>query len=157
MQVETEQKTADYQAVLADLEAKRDELDNAINVIKRVLGDPTASHATASGHHKQPAGHTLTPTSFFGMSVGDAAKKYLAFVKEPQSAPVIAKALETYGIKTVSKNFTVTVFSALERKEDAGEIVRPKRGLWGLSEWYPGLRRSRDNGDKKETADQPKK
>jgi hypothetical protein len=154
--METEQKAADYQAVLTDLEAKRDELDNAITVIKRLMGEPGI--ASTTGHHKQQTSHALTPTSFFGMSVGDAAKKYLATVKEPQTAPAIAKALENHGIKTVSKNFTVTVFSALERKEDAGEIVRPKRGLWGLTEWYPGLRPvKKENGEKNNSFESPKK
>jgi len=149
--METEQKSAaDYQAVLADLESKRDELENAIGVIKRIMGIAHGASAPSPGHAKHPPALTLTPTSFFGMSVGDAAKKYLAIVKEPKTAPDIAKALQGHGVKTVAKNFNVTVFGALERKEDAGEVVRPKRGLWGLPEWYPGFRAKKANGEKKE-------
>jgi hypothetical protein len=153
--MENEQKVVDYQAVLADLEAKRDELDNAIAVIKRVIGDPVA--ASATGPIKHHPSEVLTPTSFFAMSVGDAAKKYLSIVKQPKSTPEIAKALQEHGIKTVAKNFTVNVFSALQRKEIAGELVRPKRGLWGITEWYPGHRRSRENGEKRDASESAEK
>jgi hypothetical protein len=146
----TERTSPDYAAVLADLEAKRAELDSAIAVIKREMGMSAAP--TQAGHAKQSATHELTPTAFFGMSVGDAAKKYLSIVKEDRTTPAIADALLKHGLKTTSKNFSVTVFSALERKEDAGELVRPKRGLWGLPQWYPGFRPKKDNGDKKESS-----
>jgi hypothetical protein len=137
--MENEQKTVDYQAVLADLEVKRDELEQAITAIKRMLGESVEGSST--GQRKQPqTGNALTPTVFFGMSVGDATKHYLSTAKEPKSAPEIAKALQDHGIKTVSKNFNVIVFSTLTRLETSGEIVRPKRGLWGLKEWYPGHR-----------------
>ncbi len=156
--METEQKPVDYQAVLADLETKREELEHAINAIRRMLGESVTT--TSSGQHKRhQSGNELTPTAFFGMSVGDAAKKYLSIIKEPKSAPEIAKALQAHGIKTVSKNFTVTVFSTLERREEAGDFVRPKRGLWGLIEWYPGFRKtqSKENGEQKEAAEELKK
>lgn len=144
--METEQKPVDYEAVLADLEAKRSELDSAIAVIKRLLGQSTVGHGEA--REKQQQSDKLTPTAFFGMSVGDAAKRYLSIVKEPKSTPDIAEALQAHGIKTVAKNFTITVFSALERREESGDFVRPKRGLWGLKEWYPGARtKGKENGN----------
>lgn len=152
--METEQKAVDYQAVLADLESKKDELDKAITAIKRIMGDPTLS---SDGQTKQQGQVlALTPTAFFGMSVADAAKKYLAIVKEPKSTPDIASALQKYGMKTVAKNFTLTVFSSLERRERVGEVVRPKRGLWGLAEWYPGMRKDRkENGEQKPSTESP--
>jgi hypothetical protein len=153
--METEQKSVDYQAVLDDLEAKRQSLDNAIAGIKYLLGHAVGVPAT--GQHKPQAGNALTPTSFFGMSVGDAAKQYLAAVKVPKSTPDIAKALKDHGITTVSENFAVTVFTALQRKEGAGEIVRPKRGLWGLKEWYPGHRPSNKSKDEKPESPKAKK
>lgn len=136
--MKTEQNPVDYNAVLADLETQRAELDAAIAVVKRMLGQPAASTSpkATNGQH----GGALTPTSLFGMNLGDAIKHYLSVVKEPKTAPEIAQALLDHGIKTMSKNFNTTVFSALERREEAGDMVRPKRGLWGLKEWYPGAR-----------------
>jgi hypothetical protein len=151
--METEQNAIDYQAVLADLEAKKGELDQAIAAIKRIVGDPGLSLPAGSVKHPSH-GATLTPTAFFGMSVAEGAKKYLSIVKEPKTTPDIATALQDHGMKTVSKNFTVTVYSGLDRRRiEVGDIVRPKRGLWGLAEWYPGMRKERkENGDKKDGA-----
>lgn len=50
-QVEPEQKTTDYQAVLADLEAKRNELDNAIAVIKIVMPAQRIAYFGNRGFH----------------------------------------------------------------------------------------------------------
>jgi len=138
----TDQRSADYAAVLEDLERQRSELDSAIAVVKRMLGRPVGEQdaATTGKSLSGSMSLTLTPTAFFGMSVGDAAKKYLAIVKEPKSAPEIAKALLAHGLKTMSKNFTQIVVSSLDRRVETGEVVRPKRGLWGLKEWYPGAR-----------------
>lgn len=146
--METERSSNGLEAVLAALEAKRDEIEQAIKVVRGLAAQPPSDAPVAI--QKNLSVHTLTPTSFFAMGVAEAAKKYLAVVKEPKTVPEIAKALQAHGIKTVSKNFTATVFSALDRCATSGEMVRPKRGQWGLAEWYPGLRR-RDNGDKKES------
>jgi len=156
--VETEQNSSGLEAALATLEAKRDEIEQAIKVVRGLIGQPPATNTSST--HKHQTSNTLTPTIFFGMGVADAAKRYLAIVKEPKTAPDIAKALQSHGIKTVSKNFSATVFSALDRCATNGEMVRPKRGQWGLAEWYPGLRRSKENGNKKdstEATEKPKK
>ncbi len=122
----------------------------AINAIKRILGQPStiavSSHEKSSHHNE-----TLTSTSLFGLGVAEAAKRYLATVKQPKSVPEITDALKTYGLQSTSKNFNIIVFSALDRRE--GDLfVRPKRGLWGLKEWYPGARiKPKDSGDPKES------
>jgi|ERR1035438_5608664 hypothetical protein len=153
--MENEGSNDGLQSALATLEAKRDEIEQAIKVVRGLIGQPAPTDG--AGHHKGQIGNTLTPTLFFSMGVGEAAKKYLSIVKEPKSAPAIAAALQAHGIQTVSKNFNATVFPALDRCFENDELVRPKRGLWGLSEWYPGRRRGRDNGEKKESAKAPSK
>lgn len=160
MKTEPDQSSVDYNVVLADLEAQRVELDSAIAFVKRQLGQavaapsavPAAPAAPAAGHGGPGPGHgssmrtNLTPTTFFGMSIGDAAKLYLSMVKELKTLPQIADALLSHGIKTTAKNFQTTVLAAIDRRTE--EFIRPKRGQWGLKEWYPGARiKQKPNGD----------
>ena len=57
-------------------------------------------------------------------------------------------ALEKGGLKHTSKDFGNTVYAVLSREQGkTGEIVRVNNA-WGLSEWYPGLRRKNINSIK---------
>ena len=152
----TAETQIDYTAVLEDLENDRAELDALIAYIKRKkLGQGEASNATQglSGTGIIQGGRTITrtlgtgminfnaPDAYFGLGLIDAAKKYLASVKAPKTAREIAEALVSGGFTTTSKDFKNTVFSVLfrESKQD-GTLVKVNTG-WGLTEWYPGLRR----------------
>ena len=84
------------------------------------------------------------------MGIGDAAVKYLGIVKAPKNIGQITAALGQGGLTHTSKNFYNTVFTALQRRvENEGDITRVKRGEYGLTVWYPGLRK----GKKSEPAD----
>lgn len=73
--------------------------------------------------------------TFFGMTISEAIKKYLAMVKRPQRASDIARALDQGGLLHSSKNWLNTVQATLTRQR--GVVVKLPNG-WGLAEWYPG-------------------
>jgi hypothetical protein len=129
----------DYEAVLADLEAKRAALDSAIIGIRQVLSLGALSTAIQTGSKEQSA---IESDSFFGMSIGDAAKKYLRMMKRKQPAAKIAEALDFGGLQHTSKSFPNTVRTTLIRLESEGEVVQVGKE-WGLAEWYPGLRKGK--------------
>jgi len=152
----------DYNVVLADLEAKRTQLDEAIAVIKQMLGQSVVTDPAQAG--KPPgagvAGKTFIDSDeFFGMSVGDAAVKYLHMAKKPQDATQFAEALEKGGMTHTSKNFTTTITTALSRRaEKEADVVKVKRGQWGLASWYPGLRKpKKEEADKEKAPAEPAK
>ena len=106
------------------------------------------SQGTPSQTHG-PNGSEIEPDSFFGMSILDAAKKFLAMKKKPQTTADVATALEQGGMTHSSGNWGNTVGSVLNRSDaSGGEIVKVKRGIWGLAAWYPG--RKRNTGEKKD-------
>ena len=130
----------DYAMVLADLKAKRADLDAAIAGIERMLGAATGGVISFEG---LPA--DVQPDSFFGMSIIEGTKKFLAMKKRPQTTQEIADALIAGGMTHASGNWGNTVGSVLNRSL---ELVRVKRGTWGLAAWYPGRRRTTSEKDK---------
>jgi hypothetical protein len=149
---DNEKKTLDYGAFLADLEAKRAVLDQAIASVRAIMsggtlainvGDSLAGMADSVSLHggEVPAG------AFHGKSIPEAAKLYLSLVKRKQSTKEIADALVKGGMESNSKNFETTVAGGLYRAfNTTGEIVRVK-GAWGLAEWWPaGVRASQEKG-----------
>ena len=145
--------TVDYQAVLEDLRARRASLDAAITALEQLAGTPSgASNIGIVGASASPSSGALRSDTFFGMGIGDAAVKYLGIVKAPKNVAQIQTALETGGLTHTSKNFYGTVFTALQRRVDnEGDITRVKRGEYGLTVWYPGLKKGRKAEDKTES------
>jgi hypothetical protein len=124
-----------YEQVLADLRAKRAKIDAAIEAIEDLLG--VASSAPAGSLQRQGASQAIEGDTFFGLSVADAAKKYLQIVKKKQSTRDIAKALESGGLTHNSKDFYNTVYTVLTRSEFFAKLPD---STWGLAEWYKGRR-----------------
>jgi hypothetical protein len=153
----------DYQAVLADLEAKRDQLDAAIRVVRTMLAGPFAapspvnasdtlrdegasgSTSTTRGNGGQAPG--IQSDTFFGMSTSGAIRKYLSMMKRPQSPRTIADALHAGGQSHAlnPKVAYTNTYTALTRMQEAGEAVKIKTGDWGLAEWYNTNRPKGDN------------
>lgn len=121
-----------YEAVLADLKAKRDEIDKAIQAIESLRGmggaaTPNSGGATLDG-----------PGALLGLSIVDAAKKILAAKRQPLKNPDIAAAFKSGGLVLNSKEPANTIGSVLTRRfQEVGDIVKVGRGTWGLREWYP--------------------
>ncbi len=139
---ETGELRIDYDAVLADLLARRAAIDHAIEGIRQILGiggeiDPESLN---QGKPKPPAkggaATDIPSDAFFAMGIADAAKKYLGMMKQPCGLKEIVGALERGGLTHQSDNLYSTAFTALARREKSpGDFVRVKR-KWALSEWY---------------------
>ena len=130
-----------YEDVLADLRAKKEKLEAAICGIEVMLGIPSLGsyNAAATTQSKD-----VEADSFFGLSIPEAARKYLGMQKKTQSTQEIAAALERGGLTHQSGNFGNTVGSVLARIDGAGgDIVKLARATWGLAAWYPNARRKK--------------
>jgi hypothetical protein len=130
----------DYNVVLNDLRAKRDKLDAAIVGIETMLGIKAQTHNDEQPT-KAPLGSTVSPGDFLGMTIVDAAIKYLTSKRQNQKTEEIADALKLGGM-VAAGNFVNTVGSVLNRNySQGGEIVRVGRAQWGLASWHPRLRK----------------
>lgn len=137
-----DEKEVDYTAVLADLEAKRDKLDAAIEAIRLVSGMGASTGSSVEGKRVGSDTQDLSDDAFFGMSVPDAAKKYLGIVRKTKSTKEIAEALLKGGMPSRSQNFSNTVYMGLLREEKAGGVTKVGT-KWGLASWYPGRPRKK--------------
>lgn len=130
----------DYNAVLADLEAKRTAIDSAIAGVRQMLNLGAEQGVAASGapeRKNQPS--AVRFDSFFQMSLPASIIKFLGMATVPQSVSEITKALLDGGFKTTSKNLMPIVGSNLSRMKSNGEVVNID-GKWGLASWYPAAR-----------------
>jgi hypothetical protein len=69
-----------YEAVLADLEAKRAEIDRAINTIRAVSGIQGGGGDPGAPTPRGPGG-APAPDVYLGMSIPEAAKKHLQTIR----------------------------------------------------------------------------
>lgn len=126
-----------YEAVINDLEAKIASLQMTVDNLKNVRGMTSALTAVSA---IQPTTPRLNQTAefghdaFFGMTVADAARKYLSAIKKTATISSICDALIAGGWKTSAKNVTENVRTILSRTPDFVRIS----GEFGLAEWYPG-------------------
>jgi hypothetical protein len=143
----------DYNAVLSDLEAKRAQLDAAIQVIRALIGsgattggesgpaEPINGENGTGGASGRPApgGGSIATDAFFRLSTPAAVKKYLNMMRRPQKPRIIADALQAGGQvhATDSQTAYMNVHTALKRGKDK-DFVQTRNGEWGLAEWYSG-------------------
>lgn len=133
----------DYAAVLADLEARRAALDGVIAVLKQLVGTgaleailvpPTGDKA--EGGMARTAAATpseVAPGMFHGLSVSEAARKFLEMKKAKQRTVDIAAALRQGGIESTAANFYGNVFTTMKRRKDFIKLGK----FWALAEWHP--------------------
>jgi hypothetical protein len=148
MASDNEMKTLDYGAFLADLEAKRAVLDQAIASLRAVIAGGTTegmSFVKLAGTIMNPPMHNgEVPTgAFLGKSIPEAAKLCLQIVKRKLTSREIADYLKKGGIESTAKSFPALVHSILIRasKPFDSPILKLDRSYWGLAEWYPtGMR-----------------
>jgi hypothetical protein len=106
----------DLVRILEELKAKREALDEAIESISRYLG---VEGVATSGNGRAVAG------AFTGMTVLEAAKKYLASVKRSAPTKEIVAALERGGLQHNAKDFYASVYAILRQQAQKG----PKGGI----------------------------
>ena len=128
------------------LRREREELDRTIAFLEaRISGNssPPRAEAGAETHtESDQAEETGVPShsgqegEFLGMKVAEAARIVLERRRKPMRPADITADLRDGGLLLSSPN---TVASVLHRRsKDVGDFVSPKRGVWGLKEWYPG-------------------
>lgn len=128
----------DVEAAIVALEAQRTGIEETIAALRRyqamVQGSPSPETRSVD-----PA--NIPDDAFFGLSIGEAAKKYLSIVKRKQSIRDIADALDRGGLPHASGDFVGTVATMLRRQATKdSELVRVGRGDWGLAAWYGNRR-----------------
>ncbi|MFZ0479321.1 MAG: hypothetical protein WAL71_09240 [Terriglobales bacterium] len=139
-----------YEAVLADLKARRAQLDSAIAAIEGITGQggigPSGGGPTGGGY----VGGTPAHDAFIGMSIPEAAKKHLTTVRKKLSTQDLMTAMEAGGLPPSKYS---TVYAILRRREkQVGDIINMK-GDWALQEWYPNYRKkasTSEGGDEAE-------
>lgn len=152
----TESKDFDpYAVVLADLRAKREQIDQAIQAIEGIRG-------ALAPPAQSPAQGSLAdePGAFLGMSISEATRKLLLARKKALTNTEIAAGLQAGGLVLNPNDPINTVGSVLTRRfNQTGDIVRVDRGTWGLKEWYPGrsFKTAKGNGypEPKSSASEP--
>jgi len=150
------QENTPYDAVIADLEEKRDQLSATIEMLKALKGTASMVLPTAANAQRQQAEREIKRDSFFGMTLPEAVRKYLTMVKATKPNPELCAALLSGGFKTSSGNFAEVVRSTLQRNKDFVKV----NGEWGLAEWYPGrgggrkTRRTASEESPEETVDE---
>lgn len=124
-----------YAAVLADLKAKREQIDQAIQAIEALRGGAATTPAATPAGQVSP---TDGPGAYLGLSIPDAARKLLTTRRQPMSNADIYAGLKAGGLHMNSADPLNTIGSVLTRRFNVvGDIVRVQRGIWGLQEWYP--------------------
>jgi DNA-directed RNA polymerase delta subunit len=124
--------SVNYNAVLADLESRKAQIESAIAAVKAIIAASGVSFDGANGGVISP--NNIPTGAFLRLSIADATKKFLDMVKTKQSVPQITQALERGGLPPAKTN---TVYAVLRRREnDIGDIIR-LGDEWALAEWYP--------------------
>lgn len=136
-----ENEKTPIEVAIEELEAERDELDIAINMLKKRIGQPVESNKpkispkAENGNISSGDSDTLRSDTFFGLGIRAAARKYLNLVREPKTTAEISNALLRGGVVSQSKNFPATLHTGLNRSK---AVIRVK-DKWGLLEWYPEM------------------
>lgn len=125
-----------YAAVLADLEAKRVELDSAIAAIKVLLRQTGSMAATTSPVPRISSLSQVPPNAFVGLSISRSVRMLLEMTQRRLSVKEIQQGLETGGLKP---NAYRNVYSILRGREAyQADIIKVDR-RWGLAEWNPEI------------------
>lgn len=139
------QQVDPYEVVLADLKAKRDQIDAAIQAIEVLrhgppsLANPAMAKKTIIGGAGLPEESGVDgPGAFLGLTIVDAAIKLLKARRRSLTNAEIVAAFDAGGLILGSEDKLNTVGSVLNRRFNlTGDIVRVGRGTWGLKVWYP--------------------
>lgn len=137
----------EYDAVIADLEAQRAEIDLLIAGLRKRAGQ--------SPDGGGPGSRAIHSATFIGKTIPEAARTYLEMCnKRPQKTQEIAKAIQDGGYETTASNFPSMVQTVLRRLENStGEFMRTSAGEWYLPEWYGKKATPKATRDKEETTE----
>lgn len=138
-----------YEAVLKDLRAKREQINQAIQLLESLRGGVNVAMPSMSPAGAQSSNNEEGPGAFLGMTIPDAARKLLKIRKRAMGNVEIAQALKAGGLAMQSADPVNTIGSVLTRRFiQVGDVVKISRGTWGLAEWYPNRNFKKKNGGK---------
>ncbi len=151
----------DYQAMLADMEARRDALNRSIDDLRLGLGlgpgGDNAPRPSQSGSSSQAVASDLPKGALLNKSIPDAIKLYLKSVAAKRTSREITDALQAHGVVSLASNFSSVVFTALKRLQQSKEVLQFEDG-WGLAEFYPAhIRAAMTDGPPSKVAAKKKK
>ncbi len=141
-----------YDAVLADLRAQREKIDQTIALISSLRGLSTGIVSLPRDVDRADSKEDVR-SMFLGMSIVDAVLKLLALRKRKMTNNEILSELKSGGLELSSQEPLNVIGSVLSRRFHAvGDIVRVDRGTWGLKAWYPGrnFKGKAGNGDRQD-------
>lgn len=132
-----------YDVVIGDLEKQREKLAMVITALRQIKStgvpfEATQALMTGLASDSVASPHVVAPLiphdAFFGMTIPDAARKYLSWggSRQTKSNPELCDALVDGGFQTSAANFRESVRATLTRHHDFVKI----KGQWGLREWY---------------------
>ena len=125
-----------YAAVLADLEAKRAQLDSAIAAMKVLMEQTGTLAATAPPLPRIASLSEIPPQAFVGLSTSAAVRMLLEMMQRRLSVREILQGLRAGGLKP---NKYRNVYAIMRQREaDKADIIKVDR-QWGLAEWNPEL------------------
>jgi hypothetical protein len=159
--VVADQDNESLEALLAEIEAEISERQAAADFIRKRLGRPSdEGRPVAAGSAVMARGGSspgqIRRDAFFGMKIPQAIRSYLEIMKSPQSPKAINDGLMAGGLLTNSTNFYTTMWTALKRLEDSGDVVNTKNG-YGLALWYPSRPKGPDTRKPKRKRGRPRK
>src|ERR1041385_2698786 len=136
MKVPTPITPINYSAVLADLEAKRAQLDSAIAVMKVLIEQTGTLAATAPPVPHIASLAEIPPRAFVGLTTSGAVRMLLEMMQRRLSVKEILQGLQAGGLKT---NKYRNVYAIIRQpKSDQFGIIKVDR-QWGLAEWNPEI------------------
>ena len=152
-------KSNAYDLVITDLKRQRAEIDSMIGKLEAMAGGqvlpPAGTPDAPMSEGDSHAAPDAENNPYLGMSVADATVALLKKTRRAMSAVEIVQHLEAGGLLLSGSNKSGTVATLLTRRQKRiGDLVRPKRGLWGLKEWYRGRNfgKSEGSNSKEESA-----
>ena len=125
-----------YEAVIADLEAKKAQLESTISMLRALGGLGTIDTPTPTGGGGGSTGGRFAADAFMGKSIPEAAVTILQSTspRRKMSTQDLMDTMEKGGLPSSKYN---TVYSILRRRESqVGDLIN-MQGEWGLSAWYP--------------------
>ena len=118
----------DYKRILEDLRNKRERIEEAIEAITRLL---EVNGEAVPGVGKSASGGGM----FAGMTVAEAARKYLSIIKRPAPTKEIVEALERGGLQHNAKDFYASVYAILRQQAQRDKAPIRRNALdWELVE-----------------------
>ena len=153
-------KSNAYDLVIADLKRQRSEIDAMIAKLEAMAGEqviPPTDAPDAPPSEGDPGGRSDPENNpYLGMRVADATVLLLKKTRRAMGPSEIVQHLEAGGLLLSGSNRPGTITTILSRRQGKnGDLVRPRRGQWGLKEWYPGRNFGKTDGaDKNNSNDE---